>query len=141
METENIKKLDLLRKIRAKAEEILLLTSHLVLTGEVERNEKEVDDYAFLMDKREPLIQHLAVLKERADVLAVEPNDMLCTEEQQAVEKLITDIIALDKKHKAKMLDIMASVKNSIKGINNGKKLSNVYAQPMEDYGFLDTKK
>jgi dihydroorotase-like cyclic amidohydrolase len=106
---------------------IFNMTSRLVLTGEPELMEKEVDAYHNLMEEREPLIAALMKLSKKPD-------------ENEA--KIINEIIELDKKHQQIINKMMDSVKSSIKEIKSGKRLNNVYGHlhDNESIGLLDAK-
>lgn len=135
--------MELLNEVYAQAAEILRVTALVELTGNADNQEKEVSDFIFLMEKREPMLKRLAALKKKAGDMTEAVQAEACARRAAETEHLLKQIIVLDKAHLAAMERIKASVKSSIKGINSGKKLSHVYAHPSEQgsYGLFDTKK
>jgi hypothetical protein len=140
MNTAEGEQIALLKEIRVLAEEILLLTSQLTLTGEKKDVEQDTEGYALLMEKREPLVLKMAQLKKQAYTIT---NEADCLTEWQATEGIIKEILALDGKHKTIVQQVMSSVKTSMKGVKNGIKLTSRYKPYAEDIrvGLLDTKK
>jgi hypothetical protein len=112
---------ELITKAHKTAEEILALTQALTFTGEPGLAEQEVEAYAGLIDKREPLIEELRALAESTAV------------KDPGLDKIITEIIALDKRHREVMDHIHTNVRASIKDVKDGKRLSSVYAHPLEN--------
>ena len=102
----------------ALADEIYSMTEALVLTGKPDLMEKEINDYSELTDRREPLIRRLVEYMESGGA----------GEDERAELKLrVKKINDLDKEHFNVMKHIQASVKESLKWVRSGRKLSNAY--------------
>jgi hypothetical protein len=91
------------------------------------------------MDKREPILNKLALLKKQIGQIN---QTGLYLEKWKEAEQIISAVVALDKKNNEAMQRMMSSVKASIKEINDGKKLNDVYMNHSEQgySNFLDTK-
>ena len=141
-------RIELIEEFCAVAEEILRVTALVALTGDKDNMEKETDDYAFLREKREPMVKRLIDLKEMAEQGQTHPVkdesfDAECERRWGEARRIMGEIEALDKLHIQASKRIMAEVKSAIRDIKSGKILSNVYAHPMEGEtsGLLDAKK
>jgi N-dimethylarginine dimethylaminohydrolase len=111
------------------AAEVLSLTRALTLTGEPELAEAEVSAFAELMDKREPLIEKMLEAKKSAG-----GGDA-------ALDKIITEIINMDRAHRKTIDHIQNHLRSSIKEIKSGQRLSDVYVHPMDNQvSLLDAK-
>ena len=121
-----------LNELRETAEIIYEMTAEMVLTGQPDNAEQEIEAYALLMDKREPLINKLAELLKQTDI-----------DNNRDVKHVISKIVTLDKENYRIMEHIRESVKSSMKDARSEKKLYKAYSHPMEDYthSLLDTKK
>lgn len=144
MDTQSDKQLTLLNEAHATAVELLRVTKLLALTGETENQEKEVSDFHFLIEKREPMFERLALIKKMIDDTPEGAHSATCAARWEKTQQVLAQIVTLDKAHLDQMEQIRNSVKSSIKDINSGKKLSRMYAHPSDHAqttGFLDTKK
>jgi type I site-specific restriction endonuclease len=126
--------MDFLTQAKALAEEILLITSQLKLTGQPAIAEREVDGYAAMVNRRGPMIAKLTQLLKQD------------TSGDEALRKQVDDvtrkIIELDKEHKRVMEHLRKSVTASLKEARSGQKLNKAYTHPYEDLGrgLLDIK-
>ena len=117
------------------AEKIYKMTAALKLTGQPDMAEQEIDAYALLMDKREPLVKELISLTQSKG--AVDKED------KQITDQIMKKIVALDKEHIRVMEHIRGSVMGSMKEVRSSMKLNNAYAHPMDtrSSGVLDASK
>ena len=134
--------LELLKELRLLADEILKETLRLTFSEDPKRMEQDVNAYADLMDKREPLVIKMTQLKKQINMDIINNNGVYIKEWEET-ERIIKEIIALDKEQKTIIQQNMLSVKSSIKEINDSIKLTNLYMQFPDDLqvGLLDTKK
>ena len=95
------------------------VTSSHNFTGEPELAEEEIEAYGSLMEQRAPLIQKLAELKKEVG-------------ENVELEQIISDIIELDKRHRAVMKHIEGYLRSSLKEMKSGQRLSTGYSHPYE---------
>ena len=98
-------------------EELLAMTRSLILTGAEDREEEEINAYAELMEKREPLVQKLAELKLEVDAAMASSPEF--EEVQQAVREL-ADIDSTNLSYVESMKDVM---KEALRKIKNGQKI------------------
>lgn len=124
-------------EMRETADEVLRITSQLILTGIEEYWEQEVEQYAAMMEKREPLIARMSQLKQKVDA-----TGGLSAESRQSFDRVVKDIISLDKQQAGIIQRIKTSVQAELKGIKSGQKLNDAYSfhNGSEQLGFLDTK-
>nr|AGS52121.1 hypothetical protein [uncultured bacterium contig00034] len=119
--------MDVYDEMRATAEELLRVTELTALTGKEELLERETSDYAFLMEKREPLLrklQALSGLPEAAD-----------GERRRETNELLARVAETDRKHAEAANEIMSLVRHRIQGLQRTKKLNAGYANPAEYAG------
>ncbi len=126
--------MEFLTQAQALAEEILLLTSRLKLTGQPAQAEQEVDAYVKLIETREPMVAKLTQLLKQ---------DTSGDKARKAgIDKITLKISMLDKEHKRVMEHLRKSVMGSLKESRSGQRLSQAYAHPYEGQssGILDAK-
>ena len=112
----------------ALADEVYRMTHTLKLTGQSDSAEREIEAFAALMDKREPMVTRLTAMVSEARKMS--PENISDDTKQK-----INDIITMDKENIRVMEHIKKSVQFSIKGIKSGKRLSSAYAHPLEETG------
>jgi hypothetical protein len=112
--------------IYALADEIQRMTGALTLTGQPDNAEQEIEAFVSLMEKREPMIQHLTgmISEARRNATKKISND---------TKQKINDIITMDRENIRIMEHIKKSVQSSIKEIKSGRRLSNAYTHPLEE--------
>ena len=125
-------KLFYLKKMRVLAEDILTLTSALELTGDPDLIDAEVDKYSALIDEREPLIEELGGLKNKAENTGAGARAGECKAEKEAVDEICKRILDCDRSHLNIIKRIRESAQSYIKDIKTGRKLNSVY-QPVPD--------
>jgi hypothetical protein len=108
---------DTLKLAKEIADSILEMTKALVLTGEEDREEQEVDDYIALLDNREPLVEQLAELQPAID------SEMKNSAEFAEIKKTIAQITALDEVHLEFMRHKHKQVQGSYKEIKLGQRI------------------
>lgn len=114
---------------------ILKMTQSLVFTGEKEKEEAEIEAYATLIEKREPLINKLIELKKGID------SAMESSPEFAVIKQIITDITDLDKAHIAMVEGMHKTVQASHKEVKAGQRIHNAYVdlQPESTSRRFDT--
>ena len=110
-----------LKKAKEIVDEIHKVTQKLVLTGERGQEDSESENYANLMDLREPLVEELNLLKNKID------KTMTKTTEFSEIRKTLEDIRALDTGHLRYVEHIRSNVQNSYKDVKQGQKLHSGY--------------
>ncbi|MCL2049784.1 MAG: hypothetical protein FWG87_13775 [Defluviitaleaceae bacterium] len=110
-----------LQQAREVAELILDMTKALEFTQKKENEEAEITVYALAMDEREPLVYELADLREQMG------EEEIASPEFAQVEKIVAEIIALDKGHLAIMEKMRSSVQASYKGVKQGQRITAGY--------------
>jgi hypothetical protein len=113
----------LLKQARALAEEVKRLTAALELTGQPDLAEAEVNAFADMVDARDQMIKAIAILKERAKTAAPHSEPELI-KENNALETVITDIMAMDKRHREIMKHIETDARLSLKELKDGQRLN-----------------
>ncbi len=142
MEYNEIKQefIELLQKKHDMLSELLRVTKLVDLTGDNDKFQSEADDFVFLMEKREKMLNEITslndkILSSRYSSFA-NSDDTFSKEVNETVSKtdeLINDIMRLDKLNNVKASAIFNKLKNSIKEINMGKSINTAY-QPELDY-------
>jgi len=114
---------------------ILKMTQSLVFTSDKEKEEEEVEAYANLMEKREPLVNKLIELKKGID------SAMESSPEFTVIKQTITDIIDLDRAHLATVEGMHKTVQTSHKEVKAGQRIHNAYVdlQPESTSRRFDT--
>jgi hypothetical protein len=112
------------------ANEIVRLSREIKLTGQPDLAEDEIKAYAELMDTREPLVAQLTSL-------------LMGMDDKTFIKKTMTDLLSLDKSNQEIIQHIKTHLQSSIKDINDGQHLHNIYAAHADNgsTGLLDTKK
>jgi len=130
------------REMRETAEQILELSISLELTCAEEAAEKEITDYAKMVDKREPLIKKLSILRKEADSCPIESRKGCVLQDAEKVDRLLVNIVQVNKEHTDKLSRIKEALNATLKGIKEGRKLNNAYAGAQEEAatGLLDAK-
>ena len=108
---------DILPSAKELVDSILEMTKSLVLTGKEDLEEQEVDEYAALMDEREPLVEHLTEMMPLID------SEMKRTAEFAEIKKIIDEIAVLDKKHLSFMQEKHKHAQGSYKEIKLGQRI------------------
>ncbi len=117
--------------------EILRVTQVTKLKAEEGVNAEEAaENYSALMDKRAPMLEKLGELDRSLRALGV-------TNPANDIEALalVKEIIALDETQREIALTIIDQLKLSIRGINEGRNMSQVYHTDYIDSGSLFDKK
>lgn len=134
----------MIKELYTTADEVFRLTSQLNMIGQPDYAEKEIDSYMSLLDKREPLIQRMSMVKQAIDSVTSDSaaNAIMEQKELRLAEEKVAAILALDRRHAEIVINIMDTLKSSMKSIRNEKVLRNVYTHPMENLlsGVLDAK-
>jgi len=113
--------MDTLKEARAFAKSILEMTKELEFSGNKENEEAEIEAYAQVMEKRQPLVDKLMELKKGIDSV------MESSSEFSEIKLIIGSIADLDKKHHAFLNDIRNSVQQSHKMVKQGQKIHEGY--------------
>jgi dsDNA-binding SOS-regulon protein len=119
--------MDIYDEMRATAEELLRVTELTTLSGKEELLEREVSDYTFLLEKREPLLRKLRTLMELP-----EASDR---ERRRETNELLARVAETDRRHAEAANEIMSLVRQRIQGLQRTKKLNAGYANPAEYAG------
>ncbi|MCL2456955.1 MAG: hypothetical protein FWD19_05345 [Defluviitaleaceae bacterium] len=114
--------METLTQAKDLAAQLLEMTKSLILTGEKENEEMEIEAYSLLMVEREPLVDELSDLRQQLDA------DELASQEFSQIKKIIYEIAALDKKNFEILERIGKSVKSSFKEIKLGQKIHAGYS-------------
>jgi len=109
--------MDALQQAQSLADKILALTKALVLTGEEEQEEADIEAYAKMVEAREPLIKEMMALRPQIDDAAQE------TEEFAVIVKTIDDIAALDDEHHEFMENVREAVQGALRKVKHGQKV------------------
>jgi len=123
-----------LARAKELTSEILRMTNNLSFTGHVDLREREVEAYAMLMEKREPLVGELMQLKEKID------KAMEASPEFAVIKQTINDITALDKKHLSFFKRLSEGVRKSHKEVKQAQKLNAAYAHQEPESHIFDKK-
>jgi hypothetical protein len=106
-----------LERAKELAEQIYELTKALVLTGEKEQEEAEVEAYTILLDEREPLIEELTDLRQQMD------ESEVSSPEFEEIKQTIAKITELDKMHLRFMQHKHKGAQASYKEIKIGQRI------------------
>jgi hypothetical protein len=129
-------KMDILKAAHEITSAIYKMTGAIVLTGNKAEEEAEIEAYANLMEKREPLVNKLIELKKGID------SAMESSPEFAVIKQTITDITDLDKAHLATVENMYKTVQTSHKEVKAGQRIHNAYVdlQPESTSRRFDTK-
>lgn len=106
---------------------ILTMTKALELTGVEGQEEKEAEDYANLMERREPLVARLTALRGEIN------EDMTATPSFAAIKQTITDITDLDRKHLHYINFTVEAIHEAFKRIKQGQRIHQGYTDIQPD--------
>ena len=128
--------MDILKEAAELTDSILNMTQALVITGQKEQEETEVESYAKLMETREPLINKLTELKKGIDAV------MMSSPEFAAIKQTIEKISEIDKVHLSSIKNMVEIVQASHKDVKTGQRIHNAYVGAPSDNGYhrFDTK-
>jgi hypothetical protein len=113
--------MDTLKEAREFAKSILEMTKELEFSGHKDNEEAEIEAYAQVMEKRQPLVDKLMELKQGIDAI------MQSSPEFSEIKLIIGNIADLDKKHHTFLNDIKSSVQQSHKMVKQGQKIHEGY--------------
>ena len=113
--------MDILKEANELTSAILEMTKALVLTGQKEQEEAEVEAYAKLVEEREPLINKLIELKKGVDAV------MASSPEFEAICQTISEISDLDRGHLDSIESMYDAVQASHKEVKSGQRIHNAY--------------
>jgi len=113
--------MDILKEANEITLAILRMTESLILTGNKEQEETEVEAYAKLMEEREPLINKLVELKKGVDAA------MASSPEFSTIRQTIEKISQMDKSHLSYIEKMYEGVQSSHKEIRVGRRIHNAY--------------
>ncbi|MCL1843646.1 MAG: hypothetical protein FWF79_07525 [Defluviitaleaceae bacterium] len=112
---------DALKEAKELADEILRLTKSIIITGAPGNEEQETEDFVFLMDEREPLIEQLSDLRNTIDENAIN------SKEYAEIAEVIAQVTVLDKKHIAIMQELHKGTQKSYKAVKLGQRITAGY--------------
>jgi hypothetical protein len=124
---------DVTAQARRIVDEIYAMTRELVLSGEPELEEQEMDAYVKLVETREPLVAKLTELKNALDAEAVAALDD--SEEFAAINQTIQDIGALDERHTRFMEHLSKDARKAYKQVKHGQRIHAGYTRSHMDAG------
>jgi len=113
--------IELLQKKKELLSQVYTITKDAVFSG----NEDDALTFADLMDNREKLFGQIKILDDKM------PDDTPCKDAERLlsdIRNISGDIIALDNNNGEVSSRILADIKKSLKGINDGKNVSKGYA-------------
>jgi hypothetical protein len=150
MDNRELNILNGLKKKLNAINELLRVTKLIDLTGDKNKFEKEAEDYIYMIESREAILNEIMDIDRR--LVGAGYKKLQQTESYvfpadiQTVESDIKDcllkIIALDSYNNKKAKDIRLSLKNAIKGINQKKNINSAYQRNLySDIGSFDTKR
>ena len=111
------------------ATRIFEVTAALQLTGLEENEEQEVEAYATLMETRAPWVAELTALKPQ-----ITPAQR-GTPAFERIIQIIADITALDKAQLATIEQMQANMRDDIKEMKSGQKMTNAYNAYQDNLG------
>jgi len=112
-----------LQYAKETVEQILEMTKALVLTGEKDAEEQELDDYINLLDEREPLVELLEEIK------LVMNKSMLKSPEFSEIKKTLDEIRRIDEMHLNIFKQKHAEAREAYKDIKQGQRIHVGYNQ------------
>ena len=115
--------------------EMLRLTSELTISGIKENADAEAEKYVSLISKRETMLEEIKSIDSKLRLNPAKLN----TEAAEECDSVIRKIIELDKTNNEKARSVYAHLKETIKGINMGKNISNVYGVDAIESGSAGT--
>jgi hypothetical protein len=119
--------MDILKEANEITLAILKMTESVIITGNKEQEETEVEAYAKLMEEREPLINKLVELKKGVDAA------MASSPEFSAIRQTIEKISQMDKTHLSYIEKMYEGVQSSHKEIKVGQRIHNAYVGSPSD--------
>lgn len=129
--------MDILKEASTITTKLVEMTRSLVLTGQKDKEEDEVEAYAKLIESREPLIARLNKINEGVDAA------MASSPEFRLIRDNIDKIKELDEEHRSYMEAIRGTVQASHKEVRTGRRLHNAYVDvaPMSTSRSIDVTK
>jgi hypothetical protein len=103
------------------ADEIFEMTKRLVLTGETEKEETEIEAYVTLLEEREPLVDELSDLRQQLS------DEELSSPQFEEIAKIVSAITEMDKAHLRFVEHKHKKVQASYKEVKQGQRLNAGY--------------
>jgi len=127
---------DPLKQAKEIADNILNMTKAVIITGFDDVQEAEVEAYANLMEKREPLVQQLAELKKEIDAA------MASSPEFEEIQQTISRIAEIDNANLTYVERMSEDMKVAMRKIKGGQKVYQGYGNaPLDTESHMfDTK-
>jgi hypothetical protein len=139
-----------LNKKLSTVNELLRVTQLAHLTGDNDKFEKEAQDYIYMIESRENLINEINELDQRlasAGYTKLKQSEgyvfpMQIKTVEDDIKDVLKQLIELDKTNNQKANVIFAKLKNAIKGVNLSRNISTAYQRnAMPHVGHYDMKR
>ena len=123
----------IIAQVRQIVDEVFAMTSALVLTGEPELEEQEMESYIKMVEEREPLIAKLTEIHQSHDPEKLEA--IIDSDDFAAIRQIIQDIGSLDERHTSFMTHLSNDAKKAYKDVKHGQRIHAGYTGSHLDAG------
>jgi hypothetical protein len=124
---------DLVNEFHDLARQMLEHTNTILFTGQKEFHEEDVEMYAKVMADREPLVSRMVGIKDMVAPCLAAGLDPVIKKIWDDAMGLVRQVNEIDQRNLECANRLMAEIQSSVKGLNQGKALSNAYMHPADN--------